>query len=79
MEPGIVLRINDIITLENANTAVTEIVITTAGSSLAVTANAEHIPNIWTMTGFSFDKGLKNADFVALEIAIIIYLLIEGS
>ena len=39
---GIVLRISDIITFENAVTAVTEIPMTIAGSSFAVTAKQEH-------------------------------------
>ena len=57
---GIVLRMSDMMTLENANTAITEIPITIAGSSLAVTARHEQIPSICTITGLSFEKGLKS-------------------
>jgi uncharacterized membrane protein YcgQ (UPF0703/DUF1980 family) len=60
IDVGMVLRINEMITFANANTAVTDIVITTAGSSFAVTANAEHIPSTCTITGFSFDSGEKS-------------------
>ena len=58
---GIVLRISDIITFENAVTAVTEIPMTIAGSSFAVTAKQEHMPRTCTITGLSFDRGLNNA------------------
>ncbi len=58
IEVGMVLRRSEIITFASASTAVTEIVMTTAGSSLAVTARAEQIPSTCTMTGLSFDKGL---------------------
>jgi hypothetical protein len=72
IDVGIVLRINEMMTFDNANTATTESVITNAGSSLVVTANAEQIPNTWTITGFSFDKGFKNAILEAFDMARII-------
>ena len=57
---GIVFRISEMMTFENASTAVTEIPITNAGSSFAVTARAEQIPRIWTITGLLGDRGLNN-------------------
>ncbi len=56
---GMVLRIRDMITLLKASTAITESPITSAGSSLAVTARTEHIPSTWTITGLSFENGLN--------------------
>ncbi len=56
---GMVLRISDMITLENASTAITEMPITIAGSSLAVTARHEQMPSTCTITGLSLEKGLK--------------------
>ena len=62
IEFGIVFLNKDIITFAKANTAATEIVMTTAGSNLAVTASAEHIPSTCTITGLSFDNGLTNGN-----------------
>ena len=59
MVGGMVLRISDIITFENANTAITDTIITMAGSRLTVTANVEQMPNTCTKTGFSLENGLK--------------------
>ena len=42
---------------DNAITTVTEIAITNAGISFAVTASAEQIPNINTVTGFVLRNG----------------------
>ena len=63
---GIVLRRSEIITLANAKTAVTEMPITNAGSSFAVTANAEQMPSTCTITGLFFDNGLNNTVFCLL-------------
>ena len=60
---GMVLRISEIIKLENAVMAVTEIPITIAGSNLAVTARHEQMPNICTNTGLLRDNGPSNASF----------------
>ena len=49
----------ELMTLANATTAVTDTAITRAGSSLAVTANAEQIPNICTITGLFLERGPK--------------------
>jgi hypothetical protein len=57
---GMVLRMSDMMTHANANTAITDMPITIAGSSLAVTANAEQMPSTCTITGLSFDNGLNN-------------------
>ena len=54
---GIVLRSSEITTLENAVIPVTERPITLAGSSLAVTAKAEQIPNTGTVTGLFSPSG----------------------
>ena len=43
--------------MENAVTTVTEMAMTKAGCSLAVTAKAEQIPNTCTVTGLSAPKG----------------------
>ena len=76
---GIVLRISDIITFENAVTAVTEIPMTIAGSSFAVTAKQEHMPRTCTITGLSFDRGLNNAAlFFLFKIAILIICCFVG-
>ena len=76
IDDGIVLRSKDIITFDNANTAVTDIVITNAGSIFAVTANAEHIPNTCTITGFSFDSGLKSGRNVFFQFIPLSYYLV---
>ena len=60
MLPGIVLRNNEMMTLEKASTAVTETAMTKAGSILAVTASAEQIPNTCTMTGLLRESGPKS-------------------
>ncbi|GAB4292279.1 MAG: hypothetical protein Kow0068_17550 [Marinilabiliales bacterium] len=57
---GIVLRNKEIITFEKANTAITDIDITNAGSNLTVTASAEQIPNTNTVTGLLLFIGLVN-------------------
>ena len=76
---GIVLRISDIITFEKAVTAVTEIPMTIAGSSFAVTAKQEHMPRTCTITGLSFDRGLNNAAlFFLFKIAILIICCFVG-
>ena len=51
---------NEMITFANANTAVTEMPITIAGSNFAVTASAEQMPSTCTITGLFFENGLKN-------------------
>ncbi len=66
MLEGIVLRISDIITLENASTAMTDMPITRAGSSFAVTARQEQIPNTCTITGLSLEKGLKKISLLLI-------------
>ncbi len=57
---GMVLRINDMMTLENASTAITDIPITSAGSSFTVTASTEQMPSTCTTTGLLAENGLKN-------------------
>ena len=54
---GIPLRSNEMTRFDNAVTTVTESAITIAGFSLAVTAKAEQIPKISTVTGFALRKG----------------------
>jgi hypothetical protein len=49
----------EIVKFANTITAITDIDITTAGSSFAVTARAEHIPKTCTVMGFSALSGLK--------------------
>ena len=56
---GMVLRMSDIMTLENASTAVTDMPITMAGSSFAVTASTEQMPSICTTTGLLRDRGFR--------------------
>ena len=52
---------------DNAITTVTERAITNAGLSLAVTARAEHIPNINTVTGFALRNGaVKSSKFLLI-------------
>ena len=54
---GIPLRSSEMTRFDNAVTTVTESAITIAGFSLAVTAKAEQIPKISTVTGFALRKG----------------------
>ena len=70
---GIVLRISDMITLENASTAITDMPITIAGSSFAVTASTEQIPSICTITGLVLDNGLRNTRLLSVFSAMIIF------
>ena len=63
---GMVLRRREIITFEKARTAITEIPITSAGSSLAVTARAEQMPSTCTITGLSLENGLKNMSLLLI-------------
>ena len=68
------LRINEIITLLKASTAMTEMPITMAGSRLTVTASVEQMPKICTSTGLSFDSGLKSASlFFLFNIVFTLY------
>jgi hypothetical protein len=57
---GIEFLINEITRFEKAVTTITESPITMAGFSLTVTASAEQIPKICTVTGFSRLKGFDN-------------------
>ena len=57
---GMVLRSSEIMTLAKATTAVTDTAMTRAGSSFAVTARAEQIPNICTITGLFLESGPKS-------------------
>ena len=54
---GIPLRSNEITRFDKAVTTVTESAITMAGLSFAVTAKAEQMPKINTVTGFALRKG----------------------
>ena len=54
---GIPLRSNEMTRFDKAVTTVTDSAITIAGLSFAVTANAEQIPNISTVTGLALRKG----------------------
>lgn len=54
---GIPFLNREITKFDNAITTVTERAITNAGFSLAVTARAEQIPNINTVTGFALRNG----------------------
>jgi hypothetical protein len=69
---GIVLRSSDIIKLPKAATAVTEMAITTAGLSCAVTASAEQTPKTCTKMGLSLLSGPK---YFLIFIVFIFYLL----
>ena len=71
---GIVFRSNEMMTLANATTAVTDTAITRAGSSLAVTANAEQIPNICTITGLFLERGPKRISLFFFD-NVVIYSL----
>ena len=75
---GIVLRSSEITTLENAVITVTERPITMAGSSLAVTAKAEQIPNTCTVTGLFNPSGVENTSLFFFEnnCPIFLFLLI---
>ena len=64
---GIVLRINEITTFENAVIMVTESPITMAGSSFEVTASAEQIPSTCTVTGLFMLIGLENTSLFLAE------------
>ena len=57
MRGGIVLRISEMMKLEQAHTTVTERAMTTAGFICAVTANAEQTPNVCTKIGLSLLRG----------------------
>jgi hypothetical protein len=57
----------EMIRFDIAVTAITEIDITTAGSNLTVMANAEHMPRIWTVMGFSLLSGPSNSFLVLAE------------
>jgi len=72
MRLGMVLRISDMITFENATITVTDIPITSAGSSFAVTANAEQIPNTCTIMGLFLLNGPNKTCFVLSEINLFI-------
>lgn len=72
-----VFRISEMMTLANANTAITEMLITMAGSRLTVTAKVEQIPNTCTSTGFSFENGLKMISLLLFDNIVINYLLVE--
>lgn len=77
---GIVFLINDIMTFENASTAITEMPITIAGSNFAVTARQEQMPRTCTITGLSFDNGLYNTDLFLLlksDISIIQFFSVD--
>ena len=73
---GIVLRSSEMITLAKATTAVTEIPITIAGSSFDVTASAEQIPNIWTMTGLFTLSGPNRTSLFFSDNNPIFYLIL---
>ena len=57
MREGTPLRSSDITRFEKAVTTVTESAMTMAGLSCTVTASAEQIPRICTMTGLFAEKG----------------------
>ena len=72
MRCGMVLRITEIITFENAVMIVTASPITMAGFNCEVTAKALQIPSTCTRTGLSRLSGLENASlFCLLNNAII--------
>ena len=79
--PGMVLRNSEMMTLEKASTAVTEIAMTKAGSSLAVTARAEQMPNTCTMTGLLRESGPKSISlfFFDNSISLILYYYFNDS
>ena len=77
---GMVLRMSDMMTFENASTAMTDMPITRAGSSFAVTARHEHMPNTCTTTGLSLEKGLKKISLLLVFSAMISsYYLLRDS
>ena len=53
--------------IPDSSTAMTDMPITNAGSSLAVTARQEQMPSICTITGLSFDSGLSRVCYVAVN------------
>ena len=69
---GIVLRMSEMITLAKASTAITEMPMTMAGSSLAVTASTEQMPSTCTTTGLFFDRGLKSTSVFLIFSAILL-------
>ena len=64
---GIPLRSNDITRFDKAVTTVTDNAITIAGLSLAVTAKAEQMPKISTVTGFA----LRNGAVISFKLLLI--------
>jgi hypothetical protein len=63
---GIVFLNIEITTFPKPATTTTAMVITTDGSNLDVTANAEHIPKTCTITGLFLLSGPNNTAFVLL-------------
>ena len=74
MDVGIVFLKSEITTLEIASTAITDIPMTIAGSSCAVTASVEQIPKICTSTGLSLDSGLNSASLFRYDSIIYCHL-----
>ena len=56
---GIMFRIKEIITLPTPNTKITDTAITTEGTSFAVIAKAEQIPNTCMVIGLLSANGSK--------------------
>ena len=67
MRLGMVLRMSEMITLENAVMMVTASPMTIAGFSCEVTARAEQMPSTWTMMGLSRFSGLLNTSLFCFE------------
>lgn len=57
--------------LENAVTRVTAMVITSAVSSLVVTASAEHTPSTWRAIGLLSNNGPRRTRLISLLSAMI--------
>ncbi|MPN26723.1 hypothetical protein SDC9_174148 [bioreactor metagenome] len=73
MRLGIVFLSREIITFENATIMVTDKPITRAGSSFAVTASAEQIPNTCTVIGLFLLNGPRKTAFVLSDINLLIF------
>ncbi len=64
MRGGMVLRMSEMMRLESITTTVTEMAITTAGFSCAVTARQEHTPSTCTRMGlFLLNGSFINSTF----------------
>ena len=68
MLPGILFRSSEMMVFELTSTKVSAALITSAVSSLVVTASAEQIPSTWRVIGFLSYSGSSSVALVALSI-----------